>query len=168
MDIEDFHVRNQKKEKLEQRKEAAEITQRLLQASQQNQLQPKVGGQFINAFGQEEVGISRREARASALRQLYASSTEKVGSVQITKRPREAVQKYVPRSFNESKYEMGQCWGLSTSKPKHVKPVSRSRDPLKPREAVPCLPPDEPRSSFLDRLPPPPKPVVSKDKKKKK
>ena len=33
MDIEDFHVRNQKKEKLEQRKEAAEITQKLLQVT---------------------------------------------------------------------------------------------------------------------------------------
>ncbi len=32
---------------------------------------------------------------------------------------------YVPRAFSESKYEMGKCWGLSTSMPKKVNPLPK-------------------------------------------
>ena len=34
-------------------------------------------------------------------------------------------QAYVPRSFSESKYEMGKCWGLSTSMPRKVNPLPK-------------------------------------------
>ncbi len=62
-------------EKLAERTEAAEITQKLLQAA--GDAKPQ-GGKIINAYGQEEVGISRREARQSQLRSMYSQSTEKV------------------------------------------------------------------------------------------
>ena len=62
-------------EKLAERTEAAEITQKLLQAAAKA---PQTGGKIINAYGQEEVGISRREARQGQLRSMYSQSTEKV------------------------------------------------------------------------------------------
>ena len=62
-------------EKLAERTEAAEITQKLLQAAAKA---PQKGGKIINAYGQEEVGISRREARQGQLRSMYSQSTEKV------------------------------------------------------------------------------------------
>ena len=39
---------------------------------------------------------------------------------------------YVPRSFSESKYEMGKCWGLSTSMPKKVNPLPKVAPRLSP------------------------------------
>ena len=71
------HPRSQRcrAEKLAERTEAAEITQKLLQAA--GDAKPQ-GGKIINAYGQEEVGISRREARQSQLRSMYSQSTEKV------------------------------------------------------------------------------------------
>ena len=33
---------------------------------------------------------------------------------------------YVPRSLSEGKYQMGKCWGLSTSVPKKVNPPPTS------------------------------------------
>ena len=70
-----------REEKLKERQEAAALTQKLLQASASGGGVAK-SGKVVNAYGQEEVGISRREAKASALRDMYASSTEKgVGRV---------------------------------------------------------------------------------------
>ena len=65
-----------REEKLKERQEAAALTQKLLQASASGGGVAK-SGKVVNAYGQEEVGISRREAKASALRDMYASSTEK-------------------------------------------------------------------------------------------
>lgn len=47
---------------------------------------------------------------------------------------------YVPRSFSEGKYQMGKCWGLSTSVPKKVNPLPKvsSLCPLAP-PSRPCL-----------------------------
>ncbi|MGB1606091.1 MAG: hypothetical protein ACPIOQ_75895 [Promethearchaeia archaeon] len=84
---------------------------------------------------------------------------------------KDKVEAYVPRSFNESKYEMGKCWGLSSSMPKNVKPLPRrSTEVLGQRRVpVPCLPPDEPRRNWLSRDPAPRKPLPDKkDTKKKK
>ena len=71
-------VRAYREEKLKERQEAAAITQKLLDASAASG--PKTGGKIVNAYGQEEVGISRREAKQSALRSMYAQSTEKVST----------------------------------------------------------------------------------------
>lgn len=55
-------------------------------------------------------------------------------------------QAYVPRSFSESKYEMGKCWGLSTSVPKKVNPLPKVSlaflaCPGWPHVCVSCPPP---------------------------
>eukprot|EP00277_Geminigera_cryophila_P026439 CAMPEP_0179463614 /NCGR_PEP_ID=MMETSP0799-20121207/45636_1 /TAXON_ID=46947 /ORGANISM="Geminigera cryophila, Strain CCMP2564" /LENGTH=166 /DNA_ID=CAMNT_0021266985 /DNA_START=40 /DNA_END=537 /DNA_ORIENTATION=- len=165
--MESFEVQDQRKENLAQRKEAAAITQKLLDAASQDSSN-KGGGKIVNAYGQEEVGISRREARQSQLRDMYSQSTEKAVSIQKRVPKKEERNKaYVPRAFNESKYEMGQCWGLSSSMPKHVKPLpKRSKDPMQRRVPVPCLPPDEPRGNWLDRSAPKQAPLSAKQAKK--
>ncbi len=81
----------------------------------------------MNDFGQEEVGISKRDARRSALRDMYAHSTE-AHVVTTTKKRTSSVttsQKYMPRSFEGGKYDSQSFWGLSSTKAKTAKPLIR-------------------------------------------
>jgi hypothetical protein len=85
------------------------------------------GGKIVNDFGQEEVGISKRDARRSALRDMYAHSTE-AHVVTSTKKRASLVstnQKYMPRSYEGGKYDSQTFWGLSSTKAKTAKPLIR-------------------------------------------
>mmetsp|Transcript_46016 Transcript_46016/g.72087 ORF Transcript_46016/g.72087 Transcript_46016/m.72087 type:complete len:154 (+) Transcript_46016:56-517(+) len=151
-----------KQEKMNQRQEAAALAQQLLQAAKANEASQgntglqMVNGKMVNAYGQEEVGISKRELRKKAISEMYSQSTEAVNVNLMSKRKRasENDTKYVPRSYSEQRYEMGKggCWGLSTTKSRTAKgPLIRSSDPNRRRAPVPDLPPDEPNFNFLDR-----------------
>jgi hypothetical protein len=85
-------------------------------------------GKIVNDFGQEEVGISKRDARRSALRDMYAHSTEAHVVTATKKRTtvNPANQKYVPRSFQGSKYDGQTYWGLSSTKAKTARPLIKA------------------------------------------
>eukprot|EP00282_Hemiselmis_andersenii_P007582 CAMPEP_0114134948 /NCGR_PEP_ID=MMETSP0043_2-20121206/14443_1 /TAXON_ID=464988 /ORGANISM="Hemiselmis andersenii, Strain CCMP644" /LENGTH=73 /DNA_ID=CAMNT_0001228649 /DNA_START=51 /DNA_END=269 /DNA_ORIENTATION=- len=58
-----------------QRQMKADLTAQLLAAANTQGGGQKTG-RIVNDFGQEEAGISRRDAKRSALRDMYANSTE--------------------------------------------------------------------------------------------
>jgi hypothetical protein len=104
------------------------------QAAKEKALAANPGGKIVNAYGQEEVGVSKREQRKSALTQMYAQSTEgpKVVVAQRKSKLNVTSDKYLPRSFQQGKYAMGTCWGLSTTRAVNAKaPVTLA--PLYPR-----------------------------------
>ena len=53
---------------------------------------------MVNAFGQEEVGISRRDAKKNAMRDMYANSTETtfLGKKKLTDKNK-GRERYMPR-----------------------------------------------------------------------